>query len=394
MTDKGLNIFEQIIYYIRDFITSTSSPLSFILLVVVLAVIFLLSFWLGKLLLLIAEKLVLRSSTTWDDDIFKDPFFSRVSLLFPAFASRYFLNKFYGGIPALGDGAIKLYIGAVVCWILAVLINNVYYAMAKRPRTAPYAIKGVFQMVKLVLFLVVTLFFVTILSGRSPMALLAGLSGMAAVLLLVFKDTLLGLVASVQITVNNLLEKGDWIVMDSHNVNGEVQDMSLTTIKVKNWDNSYSHIPPYAMVSESFRNYQRMRDAGGRRVFRSILIDLNSVKFMSPQQIQDLVERGFIPQDVAKDKTTNLGLFRAYLEHKINTDKRVVQEMLHMVRQLDPTAAGLPLQIYFFTSATAWKEFEQVQSDFFDEVFASIHLFELTMFQSPAGTDIKDFVKK
>ena len=229
---------------------------------------------------------------------------------------------------------------------------------------------------------------VAALIGRSPMSILAALGGLAAVMMLVFKDTILGLVASVQISANHMLKKDDWIVMDSHNINGQVTDISLTTIRVKNWDNSITHIPPYAIVSESFRNYQNMLNEGGRRVYRSILIDLNSVKFLTKEKLQDLDNQGFVPENAA-GINTNIGLLRAYLEHKIDTDERVVKDMLHMVRQMEPTASGLPLQIYFFTSKTEWKEFEMVQSDFFDEVFACVHLFELRMFQAPAGSDIQ-----
>lgn len=346
------------------------------------------AYWISKLIMELLEKIVLKTETTWDDDLLTSTLLNRIALLSPGFLGMYLLPKFYIKTPTFFDPLIHIYLAVIICWILSVFLSNLYEALRKRENTHVYAIKGVFQMVRLIIYGVTAIILVAALIGRSPMSILAALGGLAAVIMLVFKDTILGLVASVQISANHMLKKDDWIIMDSHNANGEVTDISLTTIRVKNWDNSITHIPPYAIVSESFRNYQNMRNEGGRRVYRSILIDLNSVKFLTKEKLQDIANQGFVPENAA-DITTNIGLLRAYLEHKIDTDERVVKDMLHMVRQMEPTASGLPLQIYFFTSKTEWKEFEKVQSDFFDEVFACVHLFELRMFQAPAGSDIQ-----
>lgn len=345
-------------------------------------------YWGTKWAMMGVEKLVAFTETTWDDDLLTSTLLSRISLLSPGFLGLYLLPKFYDEVPTFFDSLVHVYLAVIICWILSVFLTNLYEALRKRENTHVYAIKGVFQMVRLIIYCVTAIILVSALVGRSPMSILAALGGLAAVMMLVFKDTILGLVASVQISANHMLKKDDWIIMDSHGANGEVTDISLTTIRVKNWDNSITHIPPYSIVSESFRNYQNMRTEGGRRVYRSILIDLNSVKFLSKEKLQSLAAQGFVPETAA-GITTNIGLLRAYLEYKIDTDERVVKDMLHMVRQMEPTASGLPLQIYFFTSATEWKAFEQVQSDFFDQVFATIHLFELRMFQAPAGSDVK-----
>lgn len=346
------------------------------------------SYWLLKWFMVGVEKLVAYTDTTWDDDLFTAPLLSRMSLLAPGFLAMYILPKFYNETPTFFDPIIHIYLAIIICWILSIFLGNLYNALRIREDFRVYAVKGVFQMARLVIYGITAIILIASFSGRSPMSILAALGGLAAVMMLVFKDTILGLVASVQISANHMLKKDDWIIMDSHHANGEVTDISLTTIRVKNWDNSITHIPPYAIVSESFRNYQNMRNEGGRRVYRSLLIDLNSVKFLSKETLQSLADQGFVPERAA-GITTNIGLLRAYLEHKIDTDERVVKDMLHMVRQMEPTASGLPLQIYFFTSATAWKEYEQVQSDFFDEVFACIHLFELRLFQAPTGSDVK-----
>lgn len=376
------------IEYVRDWV-SDSAPwavnLVFALLFGVLSAI---GYWLTKMLLRMVESMVQRSDTTWDDDLLSSALLSRVSMLTPGFLGMYLLPHFYNEAPTFFDTSIRIYLCVVVSWAVSALITNLYNALYNRSNLRPYAVKGVFQMVRLLIYGVAIIIIISTLVGKSPTAILAAFGGLAAVMMLVFKDTILGLVASVQISANKMLHRGDWIVMDSHKTNGEVLDISLTTIRVLNWDNSVTTIPPYAMVSESFRNYQDMRRAGGRRIDRSILIDLNSVKFLNEEKIENLRAQGFIPTQ-AEGKTTNLGLFRAYLDHKLATDNRVVHDMLYMVRQMEPTPTGLPLQIYFFTSSTAWKDFEQVQSDFFDEVFASVQMFELRMFQAPSGTDFQ-----
>lgn len=376
------------IEYVRDWV-SDSAPwavnLVFALLFGVLSAI---GYWLTKMMLRMVESMVQRSDTTWDDDLLSSALLSRVSMLTPGFLGMYLLPHFYNEAPTFFDTSIRIYLCVVVSWAVSALITNLYNALYNRSNLRPYAVKGVFQMVRLLIYGVAIIIIISTLVGKSPTAILAAFGGLAAVMMLVFKDTILGLVASVQISANKMLHRGDWIVMDSHKTNGEVLDISLTTIRVLNWDNSVTTIPPYAMVSESFRNYQDMRRAGGRRIDRSILIDLNSVKFLNEDKIEDLRAQGFIPTQ-AEGKTTNLGLLRAYLDHKLATDNRVVHDMLYMVRQMEPTPTGLPLQIYFFTSSTAWKDFEQVQSDFFDEVFATVQLFELRMFQAPSGTDFQ-----
>ncbi len=376
------------IEYVRDWV-SDSAPwavnLVFALLFGVLSAI---GYWLTKMMLRMVESMVQRSDTTWDDDLLSSALLSRVSMLTPGFLGMYLLPHFYNEAPTFFDTSIRIYLCVVVSWAVSALITNLYNALYNRSNLRPYAVKGVFQMVRLLIYGVAIIIIISTLVGKSPTAILAAFGGLAAVMMLVFKDTILGLVASVQISANKMLHRGDWIVMDSHKTNGEVLDISLTTIRVLNWDNSVTTIPPYAMVSESFRNYQDMRRAGGRRIDRSILIDLNSVKFLNEEKIENLRAQGFIPTQ-AEGKTTNLGLFRAHLDHKLSTDNRVVHDMLYMVRQMEPTPTGLPLQIYFFTSSTAWKDFEQVQSDFFDEVFASVQMFELRMFQAPSGADFQ-----
>lgn len=263
--------------------------------------------------------------------------------------------------------------------------------MSGRQRTRPYAVKGIFQMLKLIVISLGVIVAISILIGKEPVAILTALGASAAILMLVFKDTILGLVASVQLTANKMVHRGDWIVTDRHNINGEVLDVSLTTVKVRNWDNSVSTIPPYALITESFRNYAPMQVSGGRRVERSIYIDMETVRFCTDDELQRLASLGWIPSDNPSKsaRTVNLTLLRQYLDHFLATHSEVNQSMTYMVRQLDPTQSGLPLQMYFFIRRTAWKEFETIQADIFDHIYAIINEFGVRIFQTPSGHDMR-----
>lgn len=334
---------------------------------------------------------VARSRTRWDDDMINPRFLKAVSQLAPALAVWWLLPLFFSySDTAMAWIAVltRCYILWTVIYILCITLSNLYTALNRRKKLRAYAVKGIFQMVKLVMIIVGVILTVSILADRSPAAILTAVGASAAILMLVFKDTILGLVASVQLTANKMVRRGDWIVVNKHGANGEVIDVSLTTVKVRNWDNSVTTIPPYSLVSGSFRNYEPMRLSGGRRVDRSIYIDVNTVAFCTPGQLQALRERGMADDKEETAHEVNLTLLRRYLERYLASHPLVRADMLLMVRQMEPTQSGLPLQLYFFTSVTEWKGFEHVQADIFDHVYASVGAFGLRIFQTPAGTDI------
>ena len=211
--------------------------------------------------------------------------------------------------------------------------------------------------------------------------------------MLVFKDTILGLVAGVQLTANKMLQKGDWIICQKAGANGEVIDISLTTVKVRNWDNSVITIPPYNLISDSFQNYQPMRASGGRRVSRYVYIDVNSVRFLNETELAALREENLINEEIAEgEKIVNLGLFRRHMENWLRNRKDIVlkrgRTMFVMVRQLQSTPQGIPLELYFFTNKTDWAQYEEIQSDIFDYVYAVIGKFGLCIYQAPSGLDL------
>lgn len=353
-----------------------------------------LSFYCCRAFESVAMFFIRKSPTTWDDDLLNRRFLTAVSQLMPAIVVAWMLPAFFSSDTSAVNWVkivTKCYILWTVVYILNVFITNLFKAFTLRERFRVYAIKGIFQMVRLIVIGVGVILTVSILINRSPGAILMTLGASAAILMLVFKDTILGLVASVQLTANNMLGKGDWIVVDSHGANGEVIDVSLTTVKVRNWDNSITTVPPYTLISESFKNYKPMQLSGGRRVDRSILIDANSVRFCTEAELEVLRSRGWLEGlgEEAASRTVNLRLLRIYLENYLNSDERVNHSMISMVRQMEPTATGLPLQLYFFTKTTEWKAFEMAQSDIFDHIYAVIHEFGLKVYQIASSEKIK-----
>lgn len=350
------------------------------------------SYFICERALRLVTKVVSRTSTSWDDDLLNARMLRGISQLAPAIVVKWLLVGFF----AEGDSyhwltvATTLYILAAVVGILVILVRNLYNAFVARPKLKGYAVKGIFQMVQLVLICIAVIYAVAIIIGKSPATVFAALGASAAVLSLVFKDTILGLVASIQLTANNMIKRGDWIVSDSCNANGEVIDISLTIVKIRNWDNSVTTIPPYSLITGSFRNYDPMSVSGARRVERSILIDVNTVRFCTEAELDALAGRGWLDGlDIDRARRQiNLHLLRNYLERWLAADPRVNDSCTLMVRQMAPTAAGLPLNIYFFTHETSWVPFEHIQSDIFDHIYATVGEFGLRIFQSPAGDDI------
>ena len=350
-------------------------------------------YYITRVILNYVAILVDKSKTTWDDDLINTPLLKALSQLAPALIVAWLLPAcFHKG--NMFSSAISILTSYYIIWVSVKAINtfldNLLHAFARRRRFKAYAIKGIFQMLKLIVIAIGLIIALSLLIGKTPTAILTALGASAAVLMLVFKDTILGLVASVQLTANKMVHKGDWIIVPKHDANGEVIDISLTTVKIRNWDNSVTTVPPYSLVSESFQNYQAMRLAQARRVSRSIYIDMKSIGFLEKEEIGHLHRSGMLPANVAREeeRSINLSLFRHAMEHYLATHPRVRTDLLHMVRQLPPSPDGLPVELYFFLRDTQWKDFEHIQSDIFDYIYAILPHFRLTVYQHPAGTDL------
>ena len=259
-------------------------------------------------------------------------------------------------------------------------LKAVYSVYSEKEQFRDRPLKGMLQTMQVILWLVGGIVVVGELIGRDPLSLLAGLGASAAILMLVFKDSIMGFVSGVQLSANDMLKVGDWIEMPKYGANGTVIEVTLNTVKVRNWDNTITTIPPYLLVSDSFQNWRGMRESGGRRVKRSINIDMTSVRFCTPEMLAKY--RNGRSQ-------TNLGVFRAYLTAYLKSLPDVNQELTCMVRQLQPTDRGIPIELYFFCALKDWVPYEGVQADVFDHVLAIIPEFDLQVFQSPSGRDFQ-----
>ena len=287
-------------------------------------------------------------------------------------------------------------------------VANSFYQMRKDAHLHP--IKGYLQVAKIVVFVLASILIVATLIDRSPLILLSGIGAMAAVLMLIFQDTLLSLVASIQISSNDMVRVGDWIEMPQLNADGDVIDVALHTVKVQNWDKTITTIPTKRLISESFKNWRGMQESGGRRIKRSLYLDQNSIRFLDTNALtrmrsfsllddyltmkldeiegwnQRLADKG--QASVNSRRITNIGTFRAYVEQYLRHHPRIQQEMTLMVRQLAPGEHGLPIEIYCFTNTVKWGEYEAIQSDLFDHLLAILPEFELRVFQNPTGVDL------
>ncbi|WP_226858253.1 mechanosensitive ion channel family protein [Diaphorobacter aerolatus] len=306
-----------------------------------------------------------------------------------------------------------LAIGRVILAVLDAVQDHNLQALSKAPGTR--SLKSYVQLGKLVTMLVVVIIMIGALIDRSPLILLSGLGAMSAVLMLVFKDTILSFTAGVQLAGNDMLRVGDWLQMDQMGADGAVVDMALNTVKIRNWDNTITTIPTWRLMSESFKNWRGMSESGGRRIKRSILIDHATVRFLSDSEITELgqiallkpylvsktQEIGEFNSNFAREapdmagevvnlrKLTNVGTYRAYVNAYLKSHPRLRKDMTLMARMMEPTTNGTPLEIYAFTATTAWAEYESIQGDIFDHLMAILPEFGLHAFQNPSGNDVK-----
>ena len=273
------------------------------------------------------------------------------------------------------------------------------------------SIKGLVQFLKIILYLLGSVLVVSILIGQSPLFLLGGLTAMTAVLLLIFRDSILGLVAGIQISVNRMVAYGDWIEMPQYGADGDVIDITLTTVKVQNWDKTITTIPTYSLISESFKNWRGMQDSGGRRIKRAIYLDVSTIKFCDEEMLARFAKIQYITAHIERKKKelaeynklnrvdlshlvngrrmTNIGTFRAYVQAYLKNHPQINQEMTFLIRQLAPTSKGLPIEIYVFCKDIVWANYEAIQADIFDHIFAIVPAFDLRVFQEPTGTDFR-----
>ena len=343
------------------------------------------------------HKITSRTKATWDDYLFNEKMMTSFCRMIPPIMFYLLLPFVFNNVPQVLDILLKgclIYLVITTLMLVNSFLNSLYEISNEHETLRNRPLKGIYQMINLVAIGIGIILIISILIDQNAATILAGLGASAAVLMLIFKDSILGLVAGVQLSANDMLRPGDWITMPKYGADGDVLEVSLTTVKVRNFDKTITTIPPYALVSDSFQNWRGMRETGGRRIKRSIFIDMTTVHFCSEREKEMFASRGWIDEAQAKPETqvVNLYVFRNYLQNYLKEHPRTHKELMIMVRQMQPTSEGLPLEIYCFSNTTVWPEYEQIQGEIFDHILAVIPEFGLRRFQRPSGNDLTNTV--
>ena len=344
------------------------------------------------------HKITSRTKATWDDYLFNEKMMTSFCRMIPPIMFYLLLPFVFNNVPQVLDILLKgclIYLVITTPMLVNSFLNSLYEISNEHETLRNRPLKGIYQMINLVAIGIGIILIISILIDQNAATILAGLGASAAVLMLIFKDSILGLVAGVQLSANDMLRPGDWITMPKYGADGDVLEVSLTTVKVRNFDKTITTIPPYALVSDSFQNWRGMRETGGRRIKRSIFIDMTTVHFCSEKEKIMFASRGWIDEAQAKPETqvVNLYVFRNYLQNYLREHPRTHKELMIMVRQMQPTSEGLPLEIYCFSNTTVWLEYEQIQGEIFDHILAVIPEFGLRIFQRPSGNDLSTTIK-
>ncbi len=398
-----------------------SNPLaSFITAIILLCVVIILSYlanFFAKLFIKkVIHKIIRRTKMSWDNVFVENHVFIRLSHLAPAIVIWTMAEWALADYPLWMKAIQKLsyiYMLGIGAFVINSVIESFHQIYMRSAIAANRHIKGYVQLVKILVFIILSLIVISVVFKQDVTSIVVGLGGMAAVLLLIFQDTILGLVASMQLSANKMVNVGDWITIPSRGIDGDVIDMTLYTIKVQNFDKTIITVPTYALLKESFQNWSGMIESGGRRIKRAIRIDMKSIKFLD----EDLKNRLYqikILQSYMNDREveieeynkkyniddscivngrrmTNIGTFRAYAQAYLSTHPKINTNMTCMIRHLQPDEKGLPLEIYVFTKDVKWIKYEEIQADIFDHLIAVIKEFDLKIFENPTGEDILNF---
>lgn len=372
-----------------------------------------LAWLLGKLVLRhLLARLIESTATTNDDELLARNVPGRLAHTLPALSISSLAPALLYNYPGLANVisvVALIYLIVVVALVIDALLDTVLVISSQYEFSRELPLKSVFQVLKLGVWFMAIMLALSLVLGKSPLTLLAGLGAMTAVLMLVFKDPILGFVAGIQLSSNNMVSVGDWIEMPQHGVDGDVMEIALTTVKIRNFDKTITTVPTQTLINDSFKNWRGMQESGGRRIKRAIVIDLNSVKFCDEAMLERFSRINHIADYLATKtrelesfnsdldlsspangrRLTNVGTFRAYIEAYLRHHPKISQELTLLVRQLKPTEAGLPIEIYVFSTEQRWIEYEGIQADIFDHILAAAPEFDLRVFQNPSGNDLQ-----
>ncbi|MFT6937719.1 MAG: miniconductance mechanosensitive channel [Saprospiraceae bacterium] len=389
------------------------------LILVLILVLSLIVYWLTKHFILKGLRAIIsRTATQWDDMILRKKVFNRLAWLAPAivlYTSISIPFEGYDWLITLINGAVLIYmiimgIVALDAFLNASLAIYTTYEVSNR-----IPIKGFIQVFKIIIYFTSAIFIFSILLNKTPVYLFSGLGALTAVLMFIFKDAILGFVAGIQLSANRMVANGDWIEMPKYGANGDIIEIALTTVKVQNWDKTITTIPTYALITESFKNWSGMSNSGGRRIKRSISIDMNTIQFCTEDMLNRFSKVQYISNYIEKTKIelqennelgqvdnsslvngkrmTNIGTFRAYVKAYLVNHPMINKEMTFLVRQLNPTEHGLPIEIYVFSKDQEWANYENIQADIFDHILAVVPEFDLRVFQDPSGLDFSKLTR-
>ena len=336
------------------------------------------------------QKISARTKATWDDYLFSDRVMHCTARLIPPIIWYALLRAAFYDMPLLLDVLHKgciIYLIVVFLQLVAAFLDTLYDISSRHETLRNRPLKGVYQMIKLLAVCVGVILIVSILIGRDATTILAGLGASAAIIMLIFRDSILGLVAGVQLSANDMLRPGDWITMTKYGADGYVTEVTLTTVKVQNFDKTITTIPPYALVSDSFQNWRGMWESGGRRIKRSLLIDASTVRALTGEELTALSKKQMVEAGDAAEPVVNLYALREYAARYIKHHPEIHPDLMQMVRALQPTPEGIPIEVYCFTRDTNWVAYEAVQGAVFDHLLAVLPEFGLRCYQRSSDRD-------
>ena len=367
-----------------------------------------------KILVQIIHSFAAKTKTKWDDYLVKNHFFSALAHIAPLLLMDNFMRLIFYSFPRIADFGIRLTDLAIIFVVMLVLmrfLNTARDVLEERPKLSDKPIASFFQLGKIILGIILTFLMISVAFKIDLMVILTSMGAMTAVILLVFKDTILGFVGSIQLAANDMVRIGDWVTMDRFGADGDVLEITLTTVKVQNFDMTITTIPTYSFISDSFKNWRGMQESGGRRLMRAVNIQIASVTFCTPEMLEKYKEIELIREYVEQKEDeiaefnrnnkvnkkvlvngrnqTNLGVFRYYVTQYLKNHEGINQEMTLMARQLKPTETGVAIQIYAFTKTKEWPVYERVMADIFDHLLATVPFFDLAVFENPTGRDFK-----
>ncbi|NCF11846.1 MAG: mechanosensitive ion channel [Verrucomicrobiaceae bacterium] len=361
------------------------------------------SYWVArKLVFGLISRVVQKTESTWDDELLNSKLFKWLSLLLPAViiltAAPHAIITHHDGVPIFSSFiqiSAKVFIVILSFLAISSLLNILERIYSRLEVSRELPIKSFFQVIKIILVLAAIILIVSTLIGKSPVLIFSGLGAMTAIIMLIFKDSILGLVAGIQLSANRMVARGDWIEMPKFGADGEVLEVALTTVKIRNWDKTITTIPTYALISDSFKNWRGMSNSGVRRIKRSVSIDMSSVVFLDQESLPRLrkisllietwnTQNADLANPINARSLTNIGTFRAYIREYLKNHPKIAQEETLLVRQLQPTENGIPVELYIFTTDNRWAYYEDIQSDIFDHLLSVLPEFGLRAFQAPS----------